>query len=62
MCLWVSVVTKQKVTEREITKTEVVNKMEIFITLTKYNTCQQREESNLLPEVTTSSAYPPPPS
>ena len=32
-----------KVTEWEITKTEVGNEMEIFIT-TKYNTCQQCEE------------------
>ena len=30
----------QKVTEWEITKTEVVNEMEIFITLKKYNTHQ----------------------
>ena len=44
--MWHYVVTKQKVTEWEIAKTEVGNKMEIFITLTKYNTYQQREEGN----------------
>ena len=40
------VVTYQKVTEIEITKMEVGNKIEIFVTLTKYNTCQWREEGN----------------
>ena len=33
----------KKVTEWEITKMEVGNEMEVFITLTKYNTCQQHE-------------------
>ena len=36
----------KKVTEWEVTKTEVGNEMEIFITLTKYNTCQWCEEGN----------------
>ena len=36
-----SVVTKQKFTEWEITKTEVGDEMEIFITLAKYNTRQR---------------------
>ena len=36
------VVTLKKLTV--ITKTEVGNEMEIFIILTKYNTCQRREE------------------
>ena len=44
----VIVVTKQKVTECEIIKTKVGNEMEIFITLTKYNTCQQGEEGKPL--------------
>ena len=35
----------KKVTEREITKTKVGNEIEIFITLTKYNTCQWYEGS-----------------
>ena len=35
------VVTQQKITEWEITKTEVGNKMEIFIALRKYHTRQQ---------------------
>ena len=39
----ISIVTKQNVTEWEITKTEVGEK-EIFLTLTKYNTCQRREK------------------
>ena len=38
------VVTKQKVTEWKITKTGVGNEMEIFTTLNKCNTRQQREE------------------
>ena len=37
-------VTEQKVTEWEITKTGVVNEIEIFIVLNKFNTHQQREE------------------
>ena len=44
VCYILVVVTQQKVTEWEITKTEVGNEMEIFITLNKYNTRQQREE------------------
>ena len=40
--VWVDVITLQKVTEWEITKTEVENEMEIFLTLTKYNTFQWR--------------------
>ena len=40
------VVTKQKVTEWEIAKTGIGNEMEIFITLTKYNTRQRCEEGN----------------
>ena len=36
------------VTEWEITKMEVGNKIEIFKTWTKYNTCQQYEEGNPL--------------
>ena len=32
------------VIEWEITKTEIENEMEIFITPTKHNSCQQREE------------------
>ena len=47
-----SAVTQQKVIEWEITKTEVGNEMEIFITLTKYNTYQWREEGNPLLMVT----------
>ena len=43
-----SVVTKQNVTEWEITKTKVGNEMEIFITLTKYNTHQHHEEGKPL--------------
>ena len=39
---------QQKVTEWDITKTEVGNEMEIFITLTKYNTLQQHEEGKPL--------------
>ena len=42
----IGIVTEQKVTEWEITKTEVGNEMEIFITLTKYNTCRWHEEGN----------------
>ena len=42
----VTVVASQNVTEWEITKTEVENEMKIFITLTKYNTCQRRGEGN----------------
>ena len=38
------VATLQKVTEWEITVTEVRNEMEFFIKSTKYNTHQQREE------------------
>ena len=37
-----------KVTEWEITKTEVGNEMEIFIPLTNYNTHQQGEEGKPL--------------
>ena len=40
-------------TEWEITKTEVGNEMEIFITLTKYNTQQRREKGKPLLVVTT---------
>ena len=36
----------KKVTKWKITKTEVGNEIEIFITLTKYNTCQRSEEGN----------------
>ena len=36
--------TLKRVTEGEITETVVRNEMEIFITLNKYNICQQREE------------------
>ena len=35
---------KQTVTKSEITKTEFENEMEMFITLTKYNTHQKRNE------------------
>ena len=42
---------KQKVTEWEIAKTVFGNKREIFITLTKYNTLQRREEGKPLPAV-----------
>ena len=35
-------------TEWAITKAKVGNEMEIFITLIKYNTCQQYEESKSL--------------
>ena len=34
------------ITEWEITKMEAGNEMEIFIALTKYNTCQWCEEGN----------------
>ena len=37
-----------KVTEWEITKMKVGNEMEIFIILTKYNTCQRQEEGKQL--------------
>ena len=47
------IVTQQKLTEWEITKTEVGNKTEIFIILTKYNTCQRREEGKQLLVMTT---------
>ena len=36
----------KKVTGWEITKMKVGNEMEIFITLTKYNMCQEHEEGN----------------
>ena len=39
--------TWKKVTEWEIVKTEAGNEMEIFITLNKYNTRQQCENSTL---------------
>ena len=39
-----TVVNKQKVSKWKITKTEVVNEIEIFIILTKYNTRKRREE------------------
>ena len=47
MLTWISVdvVTKQKITECKITKTEVRNEIEIFVTITKYNTRQGHEES-----------------
>ena len=46
-CLSVSLLKpNKKVTECEITKTEVGNEIKIFITLIKYNTCQRREEGN----------------
>ena len=41
----VSVVTQQKGTEREITKTKVGDEIEIFITSTNYNTSQWRDKS-----------------
>ena len=47
------------VTEWEITKMEVENEMEIFITSTKYNTCPQHEEGKPPLVVTTGSAYYP---
>ena len=40
------VVIKQSITEWKITKREIGNEMEIFIALTKYNTCLLREEGN----------------
>ena len=43
-----TVVTKQEVTEWEISKIQVGNEIEIFITLTKYNTCQPCEEGKPL--------------
>ena len=39
--VFLSVVIKRKITEWEITKTEVWKEMETFITLNKYNTRQQ---------------------
>ena len=48
------------VTEWETTKTEAGNEMEIFITLTKYNTQQQHEEGEPLLVVTTYATYYPP--
>ena len=43
---FLSVVTLQKVTQSQIIKMEVGNEMEIFITLTKYNTLKRSEEGN----------------
>ena len=46
--IFFTVVTWKKVTEWEIIKTEARNKMEVFITLTEYNTHPPREEGKLL--------------
>ena len=47
------VVTQEKLTEYEITKTEVGNDMDIFITLIKYNTSQRCDKNKLLLVMTT---------
>ena len=50
----------KKVTEWEITKTADGNKMEIFITLTKYNTRLWREDTHCQWWQISQQNYPPP--